>query len=197
MARKRRLVVLASGRGTNLQAILDAVRAGALPAEVALVASDKPSPALERAERARVPALYLPPRKGVSREDYDALLADFVAAARPDLVVLAGWMRILTPVFLDRFPNRVINLHPALPGAFPGLDAIRRNYQAYRRGQATTGGVMVHYAVPEVDAGPVILAEPVPIYPGDSLAAFEARVHATEHRLIVEAIRRVLGRDAG
>ncbi len=189
----RRLAVLASGRGTNLEAILDAVREGRLAAEVALVVSDRPSPALARAQRARVPALYLPKPRGTPRERYDARLADHTAAARPDLVVLAGWMRILTPAFLDRFPGRVINLHPALPGAFPGLDAIRRSYRAFQRGEVESGGVMVHYVVPEVDAGPVILAEPVPIEPGESLEAFEARVHRVEHRLLVEAIRRQLG----
>ena len=187
-----RLAVLASGRGTNLEAILNATREGRLPAEVALVVSDRDSRALERARKARVPALYFPKRKGTPRPAYDAELAEFVAAARPDLVVLAGWMRILTPAFLDRFPGRVINLHPALPGAFPGLDAIRRSYQAFQRGEVETGGVMVHYVVPEVDAGPVILAEPVPIRPGEPLEAFEARVHAVEHRLLIEAIEKAL-----
>ena len=188
-----RLVLLASGRGTNLQAVLDAVRQGRLVAEAALVVSDKDSPALERARRAGVPALFLPKRKGVSREAYDRRLAAFVAAAEPDLVVLAGWMRILSPVFLERFPGRVINLHPALPGAFPGLDAIRRSYEAFRRGEVKSGGVMVHRVVPEVDAGPVVLAEEVPVHPDDTLESFEARVHEVEHRILVEAIRRVLG----
>ncbi|WP_456413149.1 phosphoribosylglycinamide formyltransferase [Oceanithermus profundus] len=192
MAELARLVVLASGRGTNLQAVLDACAAGELPARVVLVVSDKPSPALERAQRARTAALYLPKPKNVPRADYDAELARYVAAARPDLVVLAGWMRILTPAFLDRFPERVINLHPALPGAFPGTDAIRRSYEAFRRGEVESGGVMVHRVVPEVDAGPVILAEPVPIEPGDTLERFEARVHAVEHRLLIRAIARVL-----
>jgi formyltetrahydrofolate-dependent phosphoribosylglycinamide formyltransferase len=192
MAEAARLVVLASGTGTNLQAVLDACDAGELPARVALVVSDKPSRALERARTARVPALYLPKPRSLARARYDAELAGYVAAARPDLVVLAGWMRILTPAFLDRFPGRVINLHPALPGAFPGTDAIRRSYEAFRRGEVKSGGVMVHHVVPEVDAGPVILAETVPIEPGDTLETFEARVHAVEHRLLVSAIRRCL-----
>lgn len=192
MSEPARLVVLASGRGTNLQAVLDACAAGQLPARVVLVVSDKPSPALERARRARTAALYLPKPKNAPRADYDAELARYVAAARPDLVVLAGWMRILTPAFLDRFPERVINLHPALPGAFPGTDAIRRSYEAFRRGEVKSGGVMVHHVVPEVDAGPVVLAEPVPIEPDEPLERFEARVHAVEHRLLIRAIARVL-----
>lgn len=188
-----RLVVMASGRGTNLQAILDACAAGELPARVALVVSDQPSRALERAQRARVPALYFPKAGFSTRAEYDAALARFVAAAGPELVVLAGWMRILTPAFLDRFPDRVINLHPALPGAFPGTDAIRRSYEAFRRGEVESGGVMVHRAVPQVDAGPVIASERVPIQPDDTLETFEARVHAVEHRLLVETLRRLLG----
>ncbi|WP_287408253.1 phosphoribosylglycinamide formyltransferase [Oceanithermus sp.] len=193
MAEPARLVVLASGRGTNLQALLDTCAAGGLAARVVLVVSDQPSRALERARGAGVPALFFPREKGVLREAYDRRLAAFVAAAEPDLVVLAGWMRILTPAFLDRFPGRVINLHPALPGAFPGLNAIRRSYEAFRRGEVKSGGVMVHHVVPEVDAGPVIVSEPVPVEPDDTLERFEARVHAVEHRLLVEAVRRVLG----
>ncbi len=188
-----RLVVMASGQGTNLQAVLDATASGRLGAEVVLVVSDKPSGALERAQRARVPALYFPKRKGMPRERYDAELAEYVALARPDLVVLAGWMRILTTAFLDRFPGRVINLHPALPGAFPGTNAIARSYEAFRRGEVESGGVMVHYVTPELDAGPVIISEAVPIEPGDDLETFEARVHAVEHRLLVKAIAKALG----
>ena len=194
---KARLVVLISGSGTNLQAILDACAEDCLPAEVVLVVSNrKAAYGLVRAERAGVPTLYFPLKPyrdaGLSREQYDADLAERVAAYKPDLIVLAGWMHILSPAFLDRFPNRVINLHPALPGMFPGTHAIERAFEAFRRGEITHSGCMVHYAVPEVDAGPVIVQAEVPIYDTDTLETFEERMHTTEHRLIVEAIAKVL-----
>lgn len=192
-----RLAVFISGSGTNLQTILDAIAAGRLEAEVVLVVSNRKAAfGLVRAERAGIPTLYFPLKPyteaGLSRATYDADLADCVGASQPDLIVLAGWMHILSSAFLDRFPGRVINLHPALPGSFPGTGAIRRAYEAYRRGEISSSGCMVHSVVPEVDAGPVIVQETVPIEPGDTLADFEARMHATEHRLIVEAIRSFL-----
>lgn len=195
--KKARLVVLISGSGTNLQAILNACAEGRLPAEVVLVVSNRKSAyGLVRAQQAGVPTLYFPFKPyrdaGLSREQYDADLAERVAAYDPDLVVLAGWMHILSPAFLDRFPNRVINLHPALPGMFPGTHAIERAFEAFRRGEITHSGCMVHYAIPEVDAGPVIVQAEVPIYDTDTLETFEERMHATEHRLIVEAIAKVL-----
>ena len=119
---------------------------------------------------------------------YDAGLADLVAGVAPDLVVLAGWMRVLGPAFIARFPGRVLNIHPALPGCFPGVDAIARAYAAFGRGEIAHTGVMVHWVVPEVDAGPLIASAPVPIYPDDTLDALEARVHDVEHRLLVEAV---------
>lgn len=190
-ARRVRLAVLISGSGSNLQAILDACAAGRLAAEVVLVLSNRRAAyGLERAGAAGVPTCHLPfvPTRQ-ERAAYDADLATHVAAYRPDLVVLAGWMHILSPVFLDRFPQRVLNLHPALPGAFPGAGAIERAFAAYQSGEIVHSGCMVHYAVPEVDAGPTIAQALVPLYPDDTLASFEARIHATEHSLIVAAIR--------
>ncbi|MGH2538260.1 MAG: phosphoribosylglycinamide formyltransferase, partial [Candidatus Promineifilaceae bacterium] len=191
-ARLPRLAVLVSGSGTNLQAILDACAAGRLAAEVALVVSNRRAAfGLVRAERAGVPSLYFPLRPyrdaGRDREAYDADLAAALAAYRPDLVVLAGWMHVLSPAFLDRFPGRVINLHPALPGQFAGAQAIERAHAAFQRGEIRASGCMVHYVVPEVDAGPVIAQVSVPIRPGEPLADFEARMHAAEHGLIVRA----------
>ena len=190
-----RLVVLVSGSGTNLQAILDAVAQQQLPAEVvAVVANKKKAFGLTRAERAGVPTVYFPLKPyvdgGRDRRAYDADLAEQVEAFEPDLIVLAGWMLVLSPAFLDRFPNRVINLHPALPDTFPGTEAIRRAFEAYQNGEIDHSGCMVHYAVPEVDAGPVITQEIVPFYEDDTLDTFEARVHEAEHRIIVEAVRR-------
>ncbi len=196
-AQRARLAVLISGSGTNLQAILNACADGRLPARVVLVVSNrKAAYGLVRARRAGVPTLYFPLKPyreaGRSREEYDADLAARVAEHRPDLIVLAGWMHILSPAFLDRFPNRVINLHPALPGMFPGTHAIERAFEAFRRGEIAHSGCMVHYVVPEVDAGPVIVQAEVPIFPSDTLETFEERMHATEHRIIVKAVARAL-----
>lgn len=192
-----RIVVLISGSGTNLQAILDAVTAQKIPGKVVLVVSDRRAAyGLVRAQMAGVDTLYFPFKpygdQGLSREQYDQDLAEKVAAARPDLIVLAGWMRILTPAFLDHFPGRVINLHPALPGYFAGTHAIERAFAAYQQGEITHSGCMVHVTVPEVDAGPVVVQAVVPIRPDDTLETFEERMHATEHRIIVEAVQRML-----
>jgi phosphoribosylglycinamide formyltransferase 1 len=192
-----RLVVLVSGSGTNLQALLDACAAGRLDARVvAVVANRADAYGLQRAEAAGVPATCLP-STGRDRSSYDAELAEVVAGHEPDLVVLAGWLRILTGAFLDRFPHRVLNLHPARPGQFPGLHAIERAYEAWRAGQIDAGGVMVHLVPDEaVDAGPVVAWRPVPFEAGDTLADYEARVHAAEHDLLVEAVALALA-DGG
>lgn len=195
-----RLVVFLSGSGSNLQAIIDAIAAGDLAAEIVLVVSNRSAAyGLVRAEQAGIPTLTLPYRSSgaADRSAYDRSLAQQVQPYQPDLIVLAGWMHILSEAFLAWFPWKVINLHPALPGRFPGTHAIARAYEAYRRGELTHSGCMVHYAVPEVDAGPVIAQATVPIEPGDTLAAFEARMHATEHHLIVEAIRTLLQEQGG
>ncbi len=191
-----RLVVLISGHGTNLQAILDACAGGRLPAQVVAVYSNKAEAyGLVRAQQAGVPALFFPKRPDESRRDYDRRLADSVAIWQPDYIVLAGWMRLLTMEFLGRFPDRVINLHPALPGAFPGTHAIERAYQAWQRGEIDRSGVMVHLVPDEgVDCGPVLGVEEIPFQEGESLEAFTARVHTVEHRLLVETLRRLLAR---
>jgi formyltetrahydrofolate-dependent phosphoribosylglycinamide formyltransferase len=192
-----RIVVMISGSGTNLQALINAVRSGTLEAEiVAVVSNRKAAFGLQRAAQAQIETLYFPLKpyteQGLSREAYDADLAARVADFEPDLIVLAGWMHVFSDDFLCHFPERVINLHPALPGAFPGINAIERTFEAYQKQEAEHGGVMVHYAVPDVDAGPVIAEAVVPIEPEDSLETFAARLHGVEHRLIVEATRRVL-----
>jgi formyltetrahydrofolate-dependent phosphoribosylglycinamide formyltransferase len=190
MSAKRKLAVLISGNGSNLQAILDACLSGALDARVVLVVSDHADAyGLERARRANVPALVKPKSKTQDRRAYDAELGDLVAAQQPDWVVLAGWMRVLTTAFLERFPNRVVNLHPALPGAFSGTHAIERAFAAYRRREIDHTGVMVHLVPDEgVDCGPVLASEVVPILPEDTLATLEARIHAVEHRLLVQTL---------
>jgi phosphoribosylglycinamide formyltransferase-1 len=193
----KRLVVLASGNGSNLQTILDACEVGALPAQVTAVISDRQAAfALERARTQQVPAVCHPwqpyRQTGRTRQEYDTDLAELAANYQPDFVVLAGWMRLLTMPFLGRFPRRVINLHPALPGAFPGTHAIERSFEAIQRAEIEHTGVMVHFVPDEgVDDGPVIAQEVVPIWAGENLDQFEARVHAVEHRLLIDALRLV------
>ncbi len=189
-----RLVVLASGGGTNLQAILDACAAGQLPAGVVGVVGNVPGAgALRRAERAGVPAIALPTSPTVDRAAYDTRLADAVAELAPDWVVLAGWMRLLTMHFLARFPARVVNLHPALPGELPGTHAIERAYQESRAGTRTRTGVMVHLVADEgIDDGPVLATATVPIRGDDTLDTLAARVHEAEHRLLVATLQGLL-----
>jgi len=193
------LVVLASGYGSNLQAVIDACETGELAAEVAAVASDRQDGyALERARLAGIPTLYHPWKpyreEKSDRRTYDADLAERILPYEPALIVLAGWMRVLTSAFLDRFPMHVINLHPALPGTFPGTNAIERAWDAFQRGEITQTGVMVHYVPDEgVDDGPLIARELVPILPADTLETFEMRIHQIEHRLLVRAIGMALG----
>jgi formyltetrahydrofolate-dependent phosphoribosylglycinamide formyltransferase len=194
------IVVMASGGGSNLQALMDAVRSRHLHAQIALVVSNrKDAYALTRARDAGLPTLYLPLKpildSGQTREDYDIALAGMIIEAvgrMPDLIVLAGWMHVLSEAFLEHFPMCVINLHPALPGMFPGTNAIRRAYDAYMRGEIDSSGCMVHYVIPEVDAGPVIAQAVVHLDLGDTLEQFEARMHAAEHQLIVQAVRLAL-----
>jgi len=195
-----RIVVLASGRGTNLQALIDATAPGgplAVRAKIVAVYSHTPTAlALERARRYGVPAQFVaPPKKHEDRAAWDVALADHIAHLEPDLIVLAGWMRILGPAFIDRFPDprhpgraRIVNLHPALPGELPGTDAIEQAFAEAEANTRSESGVMVHVVVPEVDAGPVIAFERVPIAQGTSYEAFEAAMHAAEHRLIVAAV---------
>lgn len=187
-----RLAVLASGEGSNLQAVLDACADGRLSATVVAVISNRPaSGALERARRAGVAAVHVGARAAgeESRPEYDARLADAVATHEPDIVVCAGWMRLLSMRFLDRFPGRVVNLHPALPGELPGTDAIARAFAEHRAGRRTHTGVMVHVIPDEgVDDGPVLATAVVDIASDDTLDLLAARIHATEHELLVSTL---------
>lgn len=191
----KRLVVLISGNGSNLQAVLDACANGVLPAQVVAVLSNKPDAfGLRRAIEAGVPAVALPFHKALhgNRSGYDALLAELVALFQPDLIVCAGWMRIFSPGFVKRFAGKIINLHPALPGMFAGTHGIEDGYAAFQRGEITHTGAMVHFVDDGVDTGPAILTADVSIHPHDTLADLEVRMHEAEHRLIVDAIKHVL-----
>lgn len=188
-----RVVVMISGGGSNLQAIIDAIEHKHLRAKiVAVVSNRRQAHGLKRAEKHGIDCVYFPLKpykdRGDAREVYDADLAEAIKLYRPDLVVLAGWMHILSPAFLNEYPTHVINLHPALPGEFAGTNAIERAFEAGERGEIRYSGVMVHHAIPEIDAGDVIIYARVPILPGETLENFEARMHRVEHRVLVQAI---------
>jgi phosphoribosylglycinamide formyltransferase 1 len=189
-----RILVLISGNGSNLQSILDACADGRLPAQVVGVISNQVDAfGLERARCAGVPVEVLSRKKDQDRVAYDSLLAEKAETFRPDWIVLAGWMRLLSSAFLDHFPRRVVNLHPALPGTFPGTHAIERAFEAFQAGQITYSGVMVHLVPDEgVDSGPVLAQCVVDLRQDETLASFEARVHELEHALLVETLRRLV-----
>ena len=189
-----RLVVLISGNGSNLQAIFDACASGELSASVVCVVSNTADAyGLVRAKNAGVEAIHFAKQGDEYRNQYDARLAELVAAKEPDYVVLAGWMRILTSSFLNHFPNRVVNLHPALPGMFPGTHAIQRAFEAYQRGEIQHTGVMIHLVPDEgVDSGPVLGQHEIYFEPNESIEQFEARVHEIEHKLLVNTLKKIL-----
>jgi phosphoribosylglycinamide formyltransferase-1 len=180
------LGVLVSGTGSNLQAILDAIAAGTLNARVKLVISSRAGvQALERAQSAGVRALTIPHKDFPSREAFDRALVSALREAEVDWVVLAGFMRVLTAEFLHAYPGRIINIHPALLPAFPGLDAAR---QALDYGVKITG-CTVHFVDQGVDSGKIIAQRAIVVEPGDDLATLAARIHGAEHELFVAVLR--------
>jgi phosphoribosylglycinamide formyltransferase-1 len=189
-----KLVVLISGNGSNLQTILDSCAIGELPAEVVAVVSNNPNAyGLVRAQQAGVHTTAIPVKADEERRVYDGRLAVEVEHWAPDFVILAGWMRLLTSTFLERFPGRVINLHPALPGCFPGTHAIERAYEAWKRAEIDHTGVMVHLVPDEgVDDGPVLSTKEIYFQPGELLKQFESRVHNVEHTLLIQTLKFVI-----
>ncbi len=180
-----RIAVLASGRGSNLQALIDARDAGALPVELVLVASDKlQAHALRRAEAAGIATLALDPKSYASRAAYDAELFARVAAASPDLVVLAGFMRIIDPAALAPWHGRIVNIHPSLLPKYPGLHTHRRALEA---GDATHGAT-VHYVTAELDGGPPIAQAVIDVVAGDTPDTLAERLLAEEHHLLIACI---------
>ena len=180
------LGVLASGRGSNLQAILEAIQAGGYPARVGVVVSDrKDALALERARRAGVRAVHADPRASPDRAAFDQAVACLLTECGVELVCLAGYLRVLSPGFVAAFRGRILNVHPALLPAFPGLHAQR---QALRHG-VKVAGATVHFVDEGVDTGPIVLQAAVPVLDDDSEEALSARILVEEHRLYPEAIR--------
>jgi phosphoribosylglycinamide formyltransferase 1 len=184
--RKLELAVLVSGSGTNLQAILDAIRARALDARVRVVISNRPGVlALERAAAAGVPTRCLPHQEFASREAFDEALLGIIREAGGEWVVLAGFMRLLTPSFLRAFAGKVINIHPSLLPAFPGT---RAQEQALHYG-VKVSGCTVHFVDEGVDTGPVIGQRAVPVLDGDTVEQLTQRILVEEHRLLVDVLQ--------
>ncbi len=179
-----RVAVLISGEGTNLQALLDAARGGQLGAEIAVVVSNRAAAhGLVRAQDAGVPARHLG-GKDVAREVYDATLATLLAGYSPDLLVLAGFMRIFSPGFVARFEGRIVNIHPSLLPSHPGLDTHRRVLEAHDRWHGAT----VHFVTAELDAGPAILQYRIRVRDEDTVDSLSRRVHAGEHIILPRAV---------
>ncbi len=184
----RRLGILISGRGSNFQAIADSIAAGKLDAEIGVVISNREqAPGLELARQRGFNAVCIP-SKGLDREIYDQLLIEELRKRSIDLVCLAGFMRLLSAGFIREFPQRILNIHPSLLPAFPGLDA---QHQALEHGVKITG-CTVHFVDEYLDAGPIIIQAAVPVFDTDSVDTLSARILKEEHRIYTEAIRLVL-----
>jgi phosphoribosylglycinamide formyltransferase-1 len=185
----RRLGVLISGRGSNLQALIEATRSGDLDAAVAVVISNRPDAAgLERARRHGIDAIAMDHRAWRSRNEYDAAILHELMKHDVGLVCLAGYMRLVGPVLLGAFPNAILNIHPSLLPAFPGMNA---QHQAIEHG-VKVSGVTVHFVTSELDGGPIILQRTVPVFDDDTRNALADRILSVEHRAYPEAVRIVL-----
>ena len=179
------IVVLISGNGSNLQAIIDAIARGELAAEIRAVISNRPgAPGLERARRAGIAAQVVDHRHYASREAFDSVLQNAVDRYRPALVVLAGFMRILTPALVRHYRGRMLNIHPSLLPDFRGLDTHRRALAA----GVAQHGVSIHFVTNELDGGPIVLQKAIPVLPGDDAESLAQRVQAEEHRLYPKVI---------
>lgn len=184
-ARKIRLVVLISGRGSNLQAILDQAASGELPVDIAAVISNRPGvQGLERARRAGIAALELDHKLFADRPAFEAALIELIDRYQPELVILAGFMRVLTSGFTEHYRGRLLNIHPSLLPKFRGLHTHER---AIAAGE-TEHGASIHFVTAELDGGPVIVQAHVPVLPGDDPDTLAARVLEQEHRLYPQAI---------
>jgi phosphoribosylglycinamide formyltransferase 1 len=186
----RRLGVLISGRGSNLQALIDAIASGRLDASIAVVISNrKDAGGLERARAAGIESIVRSHRDFGSRDEYDRALAKELRARGVGLVCLAGFMRLVGTELIEAFPSRILNIHPSLLPAFPGLHAQR---QAIEHG-VKVSGVTVHLVTAELDGGPIVIQRVVPVLPGDSAESLAERILEEEHRVYPEAVQMILG----
>jgi phosphoribosylglycinamide formyltransferase-1 len=185
----RRLGILISGRGSNLKAIIDAIQQKRLDASIAVVISNRAdAPGLDHAIQAGIETLVLNHKAYATREDYDRALVDELRRRDVALVCLAGFMRLLSPVFVDAYPNRILNIHPSLLPKYPGLHP---QQQALDDGAAVSGAT-VHFVNADLDAGPIVMQREVPVVPGDTADSLAARILTVEHTLYPDAITKVL-----
>ncbi len=190
--RKARVAVLISGNGSNLQALIDASQNTNYPAEICLVISNKANAfGLERAKKAAIPTCILNHNDYVSRETFDQAINKQLQEHAIDIVCLAGFMRLLTPDFVNQWQQRMINIHPSLLPAFKGAHAIRDALEA----GAKETGCTVHYVIPEMDAGPIIGQASVPILPNDTEDSLAERIHSEEHKLYPQALKQVIEKN--
>ena len=186
MERRLQLVVLISGNGSNLQAIIDRIEAGELDARIAAVISNRPEArGLERARRHGIEAVAMDHRRFDSREAFDRQLRQAIEGYRPDLIVLAGYMRILSPELIEAFQGRMLNIHPSLLPKYPGLNTHQRALDA----GDSEHGVSIHVVTPELDAGPVLMQGRLPIEAGDTAETLQHKVHALEHRMYPQVLQ--------
>ena len=182
------IVVLISGNGSNLQAIIEAIEQGLLPVRISVVISNRADAyGLMRAKQHHIPTHVIEHQQFSDRESFDKALSETIDQYHPDLIVLAGFMRILTNHFVEKYLGKMINIHPSLLPKYQGLNTHQRVLAANEEEH----GASVHYVVPELDSGPVILQASTPVLPTDTAASLEQRVHQLEHQIYPEAIRRI------
>lgn len=184
-----KVAIFASGTGSNFEAIADHAGLKSAGLEIVQLVCDQPSaPVIVKAQDREIPVTVLRPKQFASRQVYEQAIVDQLAPLAVDYILLAGYMRIITPVLLKAYPQRIINIHPALLPAFPGIHSIEEAYQA----QVAETGVTIHYIDEGVDSGPIIAQAVVPLRAGESLVALETRIHATEHQLYPEVIQTLI-----
>jgi phosphoribosylglycinamide formyltransferase-1 len=184
-----KIVVLISGNGSNLQAIIDQINSGEIKAEISAVISSRPNAyGLERAEKENIPAVTLDHKPFIDRQAFDQSLLQIIDSYEPQLVILAGFMRILGDDFVTHYKNRLINIHPSLLPKYKGLHTHKRALED----QQKEHGASVHFVIPKLDAGPVILQGVVPVKKGDSEESLAKRVHQIEHIIYPQAIKRLI-----
>jgi len=181
----KKISVMASGKGSNLQALIDSVEQGFIPADISLIVSDNPGAgALEKANKHGLESMVINPEEFASRKEMEKVLVSSLQERSVEMVVLAGFMRVLSPYFISAFPDKIINIHPSLLPAFPGVDAVQ---QALEYGAKVTG-CTVHLVEEKVDSGPIIMQEAVPVLQEDSIVSLQQRIHAAEHRCYPRAL---------
>ncbi|WP_283583377.1 phosphoribosylglycinamide formyltransferase [Limosilactobacillus difficilis] len=188
-----RVAILASGNGTNFEALTNHFQSGDIPGEEVLLFCNHPdAPVIKRAQRLGVPYEAFTVKECGGKEKYEQRLLKLLQQYRVDIIALAGYLRVVGPTILNAYPNAILNLHPALLPAYPGLNSIQRAFDDYQQGKIKETGVTVHYIDAHLDHGPIIAQKAVPIKADDTEASLESRVHDTEHTLFPAALKKVI-----